>query len=341
MSKTTSAFMDSEMFEKKRSEQLPLNEKYAPKKVSDLMLPQLLKTKIVNFVAKKTIPNMILTGVSGIGKSSTIECIAREIYKQNYSMYVLEINASDDKGAKTITDNIVSFCRSKISSQYVCKDIKFKLIIINDADILIERSQPQLSLLMDHFKDNARFVFTCNTSSCIIEAIQTKCLKLRFCRVENDLVMKKLLSICVDENITFEQEALDQLALVSNGDLRSGINFLQMIYNKNNKITLEEVNKLCDLPQQIIIKQMIQLALEKDFRQSIGILQMLIDKGYSGSDITLGMISTLKSNITNDIEENIKMKIMYHVSMGSHKISQGVDTLLQLSGCVADIAKIK
>lgn len=334
-------FMDSETFERKRDEQLPLNEKYAPKKISDLMLPPLLKTKIINFVTKKKLPNMILTGVSGIGKTCTIECIARELYGKNYSMYVLEINASDDKGAKTITDSIVSFCRSKISSRYVCSDVPYKLIILNDADILIERSQPQLSLLMDHFKECARFVFTCNTSSCIIEAIQTKCLKLRFCRIDNELVTKKLSSICTLENITFEKNALNQLALVSNGDLRCAINFLQMIYNKNNIVSLEAVNNLCDLPQQVVIKKMIVYAIDKNIRESLSILRELVEKGYSGSDITLGMINTLKSDICSDISEKTKMKIMYHVSMGSHRISQGVDTLLQLASCIADIVEIE
>jgi replication factor C subunit 2/4 len=330
-------FMDSETFERKRSEQLPLNEKYAPKKISDLMLPPLLKTKIVNFVTKKKLPNMILTGVSGIGKTSTIECIARELYGKNYDMYVLEINASDDKGAKTITDSIVSFCRSKISSQYVCNDVPYKLIILNDADILIERSQPQLSLLMDHFKEYARFVFTCNTSSCIIEAIQTKCVKLRFCRIDNDLVEKKLLHICRAEKIKFEENALKHLAVVSNGDLRSAINFLQMIYNKNDIVTLNAVNNLCDLPQQVIIKKMIHLAINKKLRESLDVLYELVEKGYSGSDITLGMMNTLKSDICADIPEKTKMKVMYHVSMGSHRISQGVDTMLQLASCIADI----
>lgn len=334
-------FMDGETFEKKRGEQLPLNEKYVPKKFSDLMLPPLLKAKIGNFLAKKYIPNMIFTGPSGIGKTCTIECIARELYGKNYNSYVLEINASDDKGAKTITDSIVTFCRSKISSHYMCNDVEFKLIILNDADVFIERSQPQISLLMEQFKDVARFVFTCNTSSCIIETIQSKCLKIRFCRVDNELVEKKLMEICSKENIKFEKNALKQLALVANGDLRSGINFLQMIYNKNNVVTLDEVNDICDLPQQIVIKKMIDYALNKNLTEALKVLKELSECGYSGSDITLGMISTLKSDICNDTPESIKMKVMYHVSLGSHRISQGVDTMLQLASCIADIVEIK
>lgn len=333
-------FMDNETFERKRGEQLPLNEKYAPKKISDLMLQPLLKTKINNFVTKKKLPNMILTGVSGIGKTSTIKCIARELYGKNYFMYVLEMNASDDKGAKIISDNIVAFCRSKISSRYICSDVPYKLIILNDADILIERSQPQLSSLMEQFKEYARFVFTCNTSSCIIEAIQTKCLKLRFFKLDDELITKKLLSICKLENIPFETNAINQLASVSNGDLRSAINSLQMIYNKNNIISFKEVVNLCDLPQQVVIKKMIMCAINKNIRESLNILRELVEKGYSGSDITLGMMNTLKSDISSDIPENIKMKIMYHVSMGSHRISQGVDTLLQLASCIADIVSI-
>jgi replication factor C subunit 2/4 len=336
-----SDFIDSATFETNRNNQLPLNEKYAPTKVSDLMLPKILKTKVANFVAKKNLPNMILTGPSGIGKTSTIECIAHELYGRNYNSYVLELNASDDKGAKTISENITSFCRSKISSHSTCKDISLKLIVLNDADRLIERSQPQLSLLMDQFKHNARFVFTCNTSSCIIEAIQTKCLKIRFCRVTNELVTKKITAICVQEKIKYEQDALVQLAVVSNGDLRCAINFLQMIYNKNGEIVLREVESLCDLPQQTVIRQMILYALNKKLKESLEILFELTECGYSGSDIMLGMMNTLKSDTCNDIDDDVKMNVLYHVAMGSHRISQGVDTVLQLTSCIADIVNLK
>jgi DNA polymerase III delta prime subunit len=151
------------------------------------------------------------------------------------------------------------------------------------------------------------------------------------------LVAKKLLTICNLEKIIYEKDALNQLALVSNGDLRRAINFLQMIYNKNNIVSLEAVNNLCDLPQQIVIKKMIQYAINKNIRESLNILYELIEKGYSGSDITLGMMNTLKSDSCSDIPEKTKMQVMYHVSLGSHRISQGVDTLLQLASCIADI----
>ena len=307
--------MNSESFEISRNNQLPLNEKYAPRKISDLVLPQLLKTKIANFVKKKNMPNMIFTGPSGVGKTITIECIAHELYGNNFNSYVLKLNASDDKGAKSISDDITTFCRSKISLIKKCKDIDLKLIILNDADRLIERSQPQLSLLMEQFKNNARFVFTCNTSSCIIESIQTKCLKIRFVRVLNDLVVKKLSAICHLEKIKFDQEALKQLSVVSNGDLRCGINFLQIIYNKNGSITLEEVDKLCDMPQKMVIREMIKYALEKNLKESFKILFELLNCGYSGSDITLGMMNTLKSDICNDMPEGVKMSVAHHVAM--------------------------
>ena len=335
-----SLFMDNITYDKNRHDQLPLNEKFTPQTINDLALVPLLKNKIKTFVRTNTIPNLIITGPSGVGKTSTISCIANDIYRDKIESYVLELNASDDKGAKTIIDNIIVFCRSNISNNKKCKNINMKLIILNDADKLIERSQPQLSVLMDQYKNIAAFVFTCNTSSCIIESIQTKCMKIRFCRIDDCLIENKIKEICNKENIKYEKNSLETLAKISNGDLRNAINILQMIYTRNGKITIKEIESMCDLPQQVVIKELISFAINKKLHDSLNILFKLIDCGYSGSDIILGMMNTLKSDLCNDIPEYLKMDILFHVSLCSHRISQGVDTVLQLSSCLADIVNL-
>ena len=92
----------------------PWVEKYRPKTSNEILLDPFIKKKIDNIVNEKSIPNMIITGEPGTGKTSTIICLAQEIYNnKNLNEYVLELNASDDRGLSIINNTILPFCKKK------------------------------------------------------------------------------------------------------------------------------------------------------------------------------------------------------------------------------------
>jgi len=92
---------------------LPFSEKYRPRKLEDLILDPIIYTKIKSIIANKDIPNIIFTGKSGVGKTSTIHCIARAIYPREYHESIVELNASDDRGIKSVHETIINFCKRK------------------------------------------------------------------------------------------------------------------------------------------------------------------------------------------------------------------------------------
>ena len=96
------------------SNNLPFSEKYRPRKIKDLILDNIISNKINNIVVNKDIPNIIFTGKSGIGKTSTIHAIARQIYPREYHDSISELNASDDRGIKSVHDTIINFCKRKV-----------------------------------------------------------------------------------------------------------------------------------------------------------------------------------------------------------------------------------
>ena len=328
-------------FEELRYAQLPWTEKHKPMMIDDLMLDHVLKTKIKKFIKEKNIPNLIFTGPPGIGKTSTIKCIAGELFGGYINRCVLELNASDDRGIKYIQGDITNFCKAKLifRKQDIGKYANFKLIILDEADNMVDRTQPQITNIMETYKDTVRFVFTCNSSSNIIESIQSKCLIFRYMRLSKDLIGKKLIQIINDENIKYQKDAIEQISDLSHGDMRMAINMLQLIYNKRECITSEYVSELCDLPQQIIIKKMFDHLLKNDLHSSITVMYELKHDGYSGSDIVLGMMYTLKSETCKDMSEDIKIKIFYCVCMAAYRISKGIDSTLQLFSCLVDIIK--
>lgn len=333
--------MDENEYEKNRYSQLPWTEKYRPKTIDNLVLPNELKTKLNNFIDDKNIPNLIFTGPSGIGKTSTVRCIARQFYGKYYNKSVLELNASDDRGIKSIQSDITSFCKIRLpfNKEDVDKYPKFKLIILDEADNMVDRSQPQINTIMEQYKNTIKFAFTCNSSSNIIEAIQSRCVILTYMRLDLNLVMSKLSEIADNENIKYDKKSLVKIYELSSGDMRQSINILQILYNKNGSIKESDVEELYDLPQHVIIRKLFDHAIKKDLKNALVITLELKNNGYSGSDIMLGMLATLKSEICDDIPEKLKITIYNCVCMTAYRISKGVDSTLQLASCVVDIVK--
>ena len=330
-----------EDYDRLRLEQLPWIEKYKPKSVKELYLEDDLKDKITIFVEKQEMPNLILTGISGIGKTCTIYALMKDLYGHYCNDAVLEIN-SFDGGVKILNEDLVNFCKTRISYRRndIGKYTNHKTVIFECADNIDERIQPQISTIMELYKKNTRFIFTCNTSANIIESIQSKCLMILYTRHSDKNIIKKLKNILTIQKITYDKIALDRIAELSNGDMRLAITNLQLVYNKNNNITLENVNELCDLPQQVVIKELFVNLIKYDLSNSLFILQSIKLKGYSNSDILLSMIYTLKSNICNDISEHIKICIYDCVAMATYRISKGIDSSLQMTSCLVDIVKM-
>lgn len=330
---------EADFIDNKRYELLPWTEKYRPTKMDDIYLPPIIKNKAINIIKEQNIPNLILTGPPGIGKSSAIKIIASEIYGKYYRDAVLELGLLDDRGIKFMQNNIHSFCKANISykKEDENKYPKYKLIIFDEADNIISRVQDQISIVIENFSKQIRFVFTCNSSSEISEGIQTKCLIWRYSNLSNDLIVNKLISICNKENVKYNDSALYKIAEISSGDLRSAINKMELIYHKYSNIDNEHVKKLNSTPQESIIKELFINIINKKLKESLEIIFDLRKKSYSGSDITIGMLTTIKSNICKDIPENTKIRLCKEICSGVYKISNITDSDLQLAGCIVDM----
>ena len=92
---------------------IPWVEKYRPRNSKEILLEPFIKQKIEKILENKSIPNMIITGEPGTGKTSTILFLAKQIYGTLYDENVLELNASDDRGLSIINNTIYPFCKKK------------------------------------------------------------------------------------------------------------------------------------------------------------------------------------------------------------------------------------
>lgn len=321
---------------------IPWVEKYRPKHINDLVVDQSTLNKIRKIINDKDMPNIIITGIPGTGKTTTILCIALALLGKYFNQGVLELNASDDRGIKAVQDSIIYFCKKKldINPDEHQTYANHKIVLLDEADNMTKKAQQLVNTLMEKYHKTTRFAFTCNDSSDIIEAIQSRCIIFRYKRLSDEQISLRLKIICEKENVKYSEDGIDAINVISQGDLRQAINNLNITYNGYKEITAKNVYKLCDKPHPITIKNIFIACYHKDIRSALTLMNQLRDEGYSSSDIAISMINTLKSSKIVEIDERTKINFMTEISKTCLIISKGVDTPLQLTGCIASMCMI-
>ena len=309
-----------------------LIEKYRPKNIDNIILNDTLKNKIKSFLHNKSIPNIIISGSPGTGKTSLILLIAKYIYKEHYDEAVYELNASDNRGIEIINNNISYFCRKKISDKN--NNSITKLIILDEADNITNKVQNIISKILEDKTINTKFALTCNNSLNIIEALQSRCLMIHIPTLSYDQINNKLIEICKKENIEYTEEGLKILTINANGDMRYAINNLELIYYGFEKIESNNIYKLCHQPRPEIIINLIQECVYKNIKKVISIIEELKNKGYCSNDIILTIINILQYV---KIDEEIKINFNRILNESYVQICDGIDTNLQLYGCISRI----
>ena len=312
---------------------LPWIEKYRPSNTGEILLDTFLLEKIYKIIEHKSIPNMILTGEPGTGKTSTVLIIAKNIFKNkdDYNENVLELNASDDRGLSIINNTIIPFCQKITNSSE-------KLIILDEADSITNKAQNLLSNIIAEYKKNCRFVFICNDSTKVNESIQSKCMIINYPKLKDSFINDKLIEICKKEDIKYTKESINELIYISDKDIRKSINNLECIKYTHNDLTVQNIYKLLDKPKPAYIRNILDLCLNDKFDESVLELTRLYKNGYNASDILLTFLDYLiKTDSDLNISYHKKMDLFNIVSFSYIKVNEGNDSLLQLIGCLSNI----
>ena len=312
---------------------LPWVEKYRPQKLDDLILDDITNNKMRNFLVKKEMSNMIITGHPGTGKTSTILCLAREVYGKSYNEAVIEYNASDNRGLETINNSIIHFCKKKVNTENNLP----KLVILDEADNITKKAQNTLCNLMETYTKTTKFVLTCNDYNKLVEGIQTRCLIIRYNSLSKDVIKERLEHICEKEKITYTDEGMEAIVFISQGDIRLAINCLESTYFGFSHITYDNVYKICEKPPQVQISSLINTCLAGKLQEAVNTVLNLKDIGYCNNDILLTIINVLKET---SINEELRIEMLEIASKAYMITNDGVDTDLQLLKCICDFYEL-
>ena len=198
-------------------------EAYRPKSVQDTILPAELKSTFQQFVDKKNIPNLLLTGRAGVGKTTVAKAMLEEIGAD-----YITINGSMNGNIDTLRNEISNFASS----------VSFtggrKYVILDEADYLNANStQPALRNFMEEFSNNCGFILTCNFKNRIIEPLHSRCSVVEFAIPSAEKprlaaqFFKRTCGILDEEGVTYDQKSVAEFIQIYFPDWRRCLNELQ------------------------------------------------------------------------------------------------------------------
>lgn len=200
-------------------------EKYRPKKIEDMVLPEDYKLNFKAFISSREIPMLMLYGPPGGGKTaiSQILCSPNGILK-NPRENLLEINGSAQKtrGIGFVEETIEPFL--KIPPDNLDKH---KIVFIDESDSLTSASMKSLRNIIETYSDTGRFIFTCNELSKIEDAIISRCQVYKFKQMPIEFVKTLIIDILNNEQVRFIKEDLDYICELLYPDIRQIINTTQ------------------------------------------------------------------------------------------------------------------
>lgn len=223
-------------------------EKYRPKTIEETILPKELKKTFKQFVAQKNIPNLLLAGSAGIGKTTVAKAMLEEL-GCNY----ITVNGSLDRNIDTLRVSIQQFA----SSMSLAEGRKY--VILDEADYLNPNStQPALRNFMEEYASNCGFILTCNYKNKLLPALHSRCSVIDFKLEKEDKkeilteFYKRVVVILKAENVTFDKNVVAEFIRKYYPDWRRIINELQR-YSATGSIDAGILTSI----QEITIKQLV------------------------------------------------------------------------------------
>ena len=297
-------------------------EKYRPQIIADCILPADLKKIFQTFVDQGSIPNLILTGSAGVGKTT----VARAMLEQLGCDYIV-INGSMNGNIDTLRNEILNFASS------VSLSGGRKYVILDEADYLNANStQPALRNFMEEFSRNCGFILTCNFKNRIIEPLHSRCSVVEFKIAKSDMpklagqFFKRVIKILETEGVEYQQPVVAEVIQKHFPDWRRVLNELQR-YSATGAID----NGILSTMKEFELDGLLDLVKRKDFaniRKWVG-ENKDIDQG--------GIYRKLFESASDYMSPSDSAQLILILSKYQYQAAFAADPEINLTACLIEI----
>jgi replication factor C small subunit len=272
-------------------------EKYRPKKLNDVIGQEHFTSDARGWIEERNMPNVLLYGNPGNGKTGAGLAIGREILGETFKDNYVEVNASDDRRLENVRTTIKNIAQSGTIG-----DAPFRIVLLDEMDGMTTDAQNALKRIMERYASNIRFIITCNDRNKIIFALQSRCANYHFKPLSNEAMMEVLSSILKAEEITrFSQDELHSFIYAMNGDMRRAITELQAAKASNSTLKTQINAGLNEY------KKLLMNIVNKDTTYALSKIHDLLHNGYTIREVCIGLHDAV---IETDLERQIKFKVL-------------------------------
>jgi len=304
---------------------LPFVEKYRPNSLDQIISQDDIIKTLKKFLNKNSLTHLLFYGTAGTGKTTCAKAIANFLYGNQKAGNILELNASDERGIDIVKEQIKSFCQTLNSFSNFSisntnsdnnKNNFFKLVILDEADMMTTDAQSALRRIMEKYTNNVRFILICNQIHKIHPAVQSRCMRFRFRPIKNEECLNRLKEICKNENIKCENDlTLKTVIQMGDRDMRKMLNLLEatlMSSQGDNYITTNDVYTTAGLPSFSEFEEILKEIKNK--KKSLGNVYSLVNKerltkGYAVQDL-LNMLHDKVRNNNQDKKSSLSVEDM-------------------------------
>lgn len=304
-------------------------EKYRPQSLNDIIGQEINIKSFKASVAAKNIMHLLFSGPAGTGKTASAHAIAKDLYGIHWKRNFEEFNASDARG---IDD--MRALKAKASTMPV-GDVPFKIIFLDESDLLTGPAQGALRRIMEKYEKTCRFILSCNFQNRLIAPIQSRCSIFWFGQLTEQNLLTLINKIVDAENLTMDDAAKMELISLTKGDTRNLINTLQISAQLDKTITKDSIIRSTRIPDTSIVESMFNFAIKGDFESARStLMNEFINQGFDSQSIINAMEIVLTNNF-KDLDPVIRLKLYTKIYEVDANLQQSATPHIQLAHILA------